>query len=237
MGYTHYWDNRTATANEWKQFVEGFRAIQQTLKAHHNISLAGPLGTGKVIITDSEVSFNGADGNDFETFRMTREGDGFQFCKTGYRPYDAAVVATLMLAKRIGFASWRSDGEQADHMDGLAILNGAFLNQGWIDYSAVGASKESSVSEPLTTILNPNFGTLCSLLATHVLVVTFTKTDGTVRVMRCTTKQDEIPTEAVTSTANRRGSHKVSNIRVWDLDKGDWRSFNFDTIKSVELES
>jgi hypothetical protein len=71
-------------------------------------------------------------------------------------------------------------------------------------------------------------------LTTGVCVVTFTKKNGEERVMRCTQNMDTIPSEkhpigtGVTYTDNQ--------VRVFDLDKSEWRSFRKDSIISVVVE-
>jgi hypothetical protein len=63
--------------------------------------------------------------------------------------------------------------------------------------------------------------------------VTFTKKDGTERVMKCTLREDVIvPYEKKTD------KNKVQNedtLAVWDLDKKEWRSFRYDSIKEVQF--
>jgi hypothetical protein len=63
--------------------------------------------------------------------------------------------------------------------------------------------------------------------------VTFTKTGGEVRTMRCTTSLDLIPEQPAkdpgTTTKTKRPNPDVQ--AVWDLDKGAWRSFRFDSIQ------
>lgn len=63
------------------------------------------------------------------------------------------------------------------------------------------------------------------------LTVTFTKADGTERSMRCTRDFSVIPVEN-----HPKGSVTVSTdqIRVWDLEKEAWRSFNHSAITNVE---
>lgn len=63
--------------------------------------------------------------------------------------------------------------------------------------------------------------------------VTFTKTDGTERVMNCTLQPDiAIPYEKKT---NRHKPINTEVLAVWDIDKGEWRSFNYASIKKVQL--
>lgn len=56
-----------------------------------------------------------------------------------------------------------------------------------------------------------------------IITVTFTKKDGSNRVMRCTKNMEFIPTDKHPSGNGKPQTHK--NIVVFDLDAGDWRSF------------
>jgi hypothetical protein len=63
--------------------------------------------------------------------------------------------------------------------------------------------------------------------------VTFTKKDGTERVMKCTLREDIItPHEKKT---DRVKAHNDETLAVWDLDKKEWRSFRYDSIKEVQF--
>jgi hypothetical protein len=61
--------------------------------------------------------------------------------------------------------------------------------------------------------------------------VTFTKVDGTERVMRCTLRDDALPVSESTTTTSR----SPDVLSVWDLDKSAWRSFRFDSVKDVKF--
>lgn len=63
--------------------------------------------------------------------------------------------------------------------------------------------------------------------------VTFTKKDGTERVMKCTLREDIItPHEKKTDRVKARNDETLA---VWDLDKKEWRSFRYDSIKEVQF--
>jgi len=79
-----------------------------------------------------------------------------------------------------------------------------------------------------------NIEELRQLLTTDIATVTFTKKDGTKREMICTTIADYLPMpEAATSSLSKPSEEIVT---VWDLEQGGWRSFRFDSIKSVETD-
>lgn len=65
------------------------------------------------------------------------------------------------------------------------------------------------------------------------VTVTFTKTDGTEREMRCTQAHDLIPIDKEPKGTTRALSDEV--VRVFDLDKQEWRSFRWDSIISVDM--
>ena len=70
---------------------------------------------------------------------------------------------------------------------------------------------------------------LNSMLKIGPATVTFNKKDGTERVMNCTLQEDQLPVvELKEDTKPRKES--TTSLRVFDLEKNEWRSF---TIKSV----
>jgi len=74
---------------------------------------------------------------------------------------------------------------------------------------------------------------LCGLLKDGKVSVTFEKKDGTIREMNCTLSEQMIPVEKTP-----KGSGKVKSkeaIAVFDLDVSDWRSFRFDSVKSLNF--
>ena len=74
---------------------------------------------------------------------------------------------------------------------------------------------------------------LCTLQSGAALV-TFTKKDGSVREMKCTLKLDMIPTDlhpkVKEATEIKEEKEESDQIRVYDLDKQGWRSFNFSSV-------
>jgi len=86
--------------------------------------------------------------------------------------------------------------------------------------SFVGESKEAKKSRKwLTNLLNE-----------YVVEVTFTKKDGTERVMNCTLQEDYLPE---TTGAGRSGNSDA--LAVFDTEIEDWRSFRWDSIKAVKV--
>jgi len=68
-----------------------------------------------------------------------------------------------------------------------------------------------------------------------VVTVGFTKTNGETRQMRCTLRSDMIP-PAPTVEGKTPKKENPDVQAVWDLDKGAWRSFRFDSLNSVSAE-
>jgi len=96
MGYTVYWtQNRAFTTQEWRDIrvacIQMFNRLKQ---------VKGSNGTGRPIIDNSDILFNGdaSKGEDHETFQLMKGGSGFNFCKTDRKPYDRYVKAVLVVA-------------------------------------------------------------------------------------------------------------------------------------------
>lgn len=84
-----------------------------------------------------------------------------------------------------------------------------------------------------------------SLLQKGSIIVSFVKADGTVRDMNCTLdwaripedKQPKTPVDGIVKESKK--PHKepdVHAIRVFDLEKQEWRSFRFDRLKKITAE-
>jgi hypothetical protein len=71
------------------------------------------------------------------------------------------------------------------------------------------------------------------LLRTEEVEVTFTKKDGTERVMRCSLNENDVPSFDATKPSSRRVSKDV--IAVVDLDKKEWRSIRWDSMKIIKF--
>lgn len=82
-----------------------------------------------------------------------------------------------------------------------------------------------------------------SLLQKGPITVTFVKADGTDREMLCTLDLSRIPpatpntpVDGVVKESKQRKKPDEHSIRVFDLDKNEWRSFRFDRLKKVTAE-
>jgi len=92
----------------------------------------------------------------------------------------------------------------------------------------VDSSNLKSIS---TTGLNLSRAELQQALSKLNADITFTKKDGTERVMKCTLRNDVVvPYEKKTDIV-REGKDNI--MPVWDLEAEAWRSVNVDTIKEV----
>ena len=76
---------------------------------------------------------------------------------------------------------------------------------------------------------------LKSHLAFGPVTVTFTKKDGTERVMKCTTSLALVPVEPVVEGVETKREKKVNEdvMPVYDLESKHWKSFRWDSIKQV----
>lgn len=81
-----------------------------------------------------------------------------------------------------------------------------------------------------------------SLLQKGPITVTFTKADGTDREMLCTLDQLRIPApiivavDGIVKESKQRKQPDEHSIRVFDLDKQEWRSFRFDRLQKITAE-
>ena len=83
-----------------------------------------------------------------------------------------------------------------------------------------------------------------SLLQKGSVTVTFTKADGTNREMLCTLDHAQIPetpakpapVDGIVKEHKERKQPDEHSIRVFDLEKKEWRSFRFDRLQKVSTE-
>jgi hypothetical protein len=72
------------------------------------------------------------------------------------------------------------------------------------------------------------------MLAVSEGVVTFTKSDGTERVMKCTLVPEQLPKVEIKEDATPR-KESTTTMRVFDLEKNEWRSFTIKKVKQVNF--
>ena len=75
---------------------------------------------------------------------------------------------------------------------------------------------------------------LRGILKISEMTITFTKKDGTERVMHCTLNPDQLPPAPVTETKKER---KVNDdvMAVYDIEEKGWRSFTLKSVTRVQL--
>jgi hypothetical protein len=76
---------------------------------------------------------------------------------------------------------------------------------------------------------------VANILSSEVANVTFTKSDGSERVMKCTLVDEYIPSPELNlaRTSTRKVNEAV--LPVWDIDKNAWRSFRIDSITAIQV--
>ena len=75
-----------------------------------------------------------------------------------------------------------------------------------------------------------NRETLIKNLQQNAMRIIFTKVNGDERIMDCTLQEHIIPE---TSESNRKENEEV--LPVFDINKGEWRSFRLDSVTNVEI--
>lgn len=86
-----------------------------------------------------------------------------------------------------------------------------------------------------------------SLLQRSPVTVTFVKADGTDREMQCTLNWDLIPADkqpkgpsasvdGIVKESKQRREADPHSLRVFDMEKQEWRSFRFDRLKKITAE-
>jgi hypothetical protein len=125
MGYTHYWNFSEEPSRE--KFIEFAEGVKQIVATAQDAGIA---------ITDEEygddkVVFNGVGADSHETFFVSAEGVDFNFCKTNQKPYDTAVTASLILAKKIfgDIIEVSSDGDASDWQSGVLLFETIFSEE------------------------------------------------------------------------------------------------------------
>ena len=74
-----------------------------------------------------------------------------------------------------------------------------------------------------------------TMLRQGVLTVTFTKKDGSERILECTLTEDLIPADAVPTGTGSTKKKNPDAIAVYDLEIDEWRSFRWDSVKNISF--
>jgi len=80
--------------------------------------------------------------------------------------------------------------------------------------------------------------TFLTMLQENVMEITFTKTDGTERVMVCSLHPSLLPAVEVSTDPTAPKKERKINLSViacFDLEANGWRSFRLDSIKDFEF--
>lgn len=78
------------------------------------------------------------------------------------------------------------------------------------------------------------FDRIKEMLRNQELTITFTKKDGTERVMRCTLDPNKLPVQENTESNTKRKIN-TDTMSVFDLDVQGWRSFTKKSVKSIDF--
>lgn len=75
------------------------------------------------------------------------------------------------------------------------------------------------------------------VLSKQPATVTFTKVDGTERVMKCTLQPESLPPAVPLKEGKtpRKETTSTKALRVFDLEKQEWRSFTIKNVKRIDL--
>ena len=74
---------------------------------------------------------------------------------------------------------------------------------------------------------------LIGLLRSEIVELTFTKKDGSERIMKCTLAEQKIPAENAPKGVERAKSDKA--VAVFDLENNGWRSFRWDSLTNINF--
>jgi hypothetical protein len=74
-------------------------------------------------------------------------------------------------------------------------------------------------------------------LQNSVSNVTFTKKDGSTRIMKCTLMPEHLPAVEVKEDTEEKTEKAVNTsvLAVWDLQAEGWRSFRIDSITNFDV--
>ena len=76
---------------------------------------------------------------------------------------------------------------------------------------------------------------LIDMLRNNIVTVTFTKVDGTERVMKCTLMSEYVPNAPSNNGQMLLQESESKALSVWDTELNGWRSFRVDNVKSISV--
>lgn len=78
---------------------------------------------------------------------------------------------------------------------------------------------------------------LQGLLREREVTILFTKKDGTERKMICTLAENKIPADLAPKGTKKTEKTEIGDaLAVFDLEKSQWRSFRFDSVKQISAD-
>lgn len=72
-------------------------------------------------------------------------------------------------------------------------------------------------------------------LKSNLATITFTKSDGTERVMKCTLREEYLPPQKDFKEYVSETKVNDNVLAVWDIENNGWRSFRIDSVKSIKV--
>lgn len=104
-----------------------------------------------------------------------------------------------------------------------------------IDVEAEEIPSEEMMEQIKKELNHPNFKSWFSgLLKETEVNVIFFKSNGEERKMRCSLNEELIPKDKLPKNTGKKSP--TDSIAVFDLEKQDWRSFRFDSIKEFDWD-
>jgi glutaredoxin len=100
-------------------------------------------------------------------------------------------------------------------------------------YFEVKTMPYTGMDEEVMRVKAKNRAEIKDSLQRNVATVTFTKRDGSTRVMRCTLQESYLPRNEDDAVEDDQRPYNVDTLVVWDLEKKSWRSFRLDSIKRI----
>jgi hypothetical protein len=73
------------------------------------------------------------------------------------------------------------------------------------------------------------------ILSKNVATISFTKSDGRIRNMICTLREDVLPQDTEQMDKKQR-KQNLDVLPVWDVEKSAWRSFRIDTVEFIKID-
>lgn len=72
-------------------------------------------------------------------------------------------------------------------------------------------------------------------LLKSVATVTFTKADGSERILKCTLQESFFPIVEQTEAVKKVKKENLETLSVWDIENSGWRSFRLDSVTKFDF--